>query len=442
VRSARSSSLTASASRRQVLDRAPEIASGERSRQIDQHGLGALVSLGIGVVGADQQGGGRPGDPPLGERAPGARHPRKRTPEAHVLGGNRSRDQEPMPQPRRHRQVSVGRVRTPVLRLCDAPGALGLEHARRALDLLKVVVQLVVGPNRQILVTKLVERRSQRAHDRNVANACSSFYEIRHARRRRRRDARPPTGASGGVGSRRSLVRFAPEPTTRPRPPRGPTMSDQQLQAQPRQDAGKGVARKLRAAGRVPAVLYGHGKDARPLSVDARDLFHLLHGSAGGNVLIDLVIDGKKTMAMPREVQRDHIRGEYLHVDFLEVRRDEKVTVDVPIHLLGESVGVKAGGVLEHHLWDLRVECLTQDLPDAIEADISALNVNDTLRVGDLVIAEVLTVLTPLEESIASVVPPQARELEEAEVEGEAAAEEAEGATAEEAENAAEQSEE
>jgi large subunit ribosomal protein L25 len=220
-------------------------------------------------------------------------------------------------------------------------------------------------------------------------------------------------------------------------------MADQQLKAEPREGAGKGVARKLRAAGRVPAVLYGHGKDTRWLSVDARDLFHLLHGAAGGNVLIDLVVDGEKTMAMAREIQRDHVRGQYLHVDFLEVRRDEKVTVDVPVHLVGESAGVKAGGVLEHHLWELKIECLPQDLPDAIEADISALNVNDSLHVSDIVVPEVCTVLTPLEEIVASVVPPQAREVEEVEgVEGEAAAEEGEGATAEEAENPAEQTEE
>jgi large subunit ribosomal protein L25 len=217
-------------------------------------------------------------------------------------------------------------------------------------------------------------------------------------------------------------------------------MADQQLQAEPRQDAGKGVARKLRAAGRVPAVLYGHGKDARSLSVDAKELFHLLHGSAGGNVLIDLVIDGKKTMTMAREVQRDHVRGEYLHVDFLEVRRDEKVTVEVPIHLVGDSAGVKAGGVLEHHLWDLRVECLPQDLPEAIEVDISALNVNDTLRVADLTVPDVCTVLTTADETVVAVVPPQAREVaEEGALEGEAGAEAAEGAAADEADDAAEQ---
>jgi large subunit ribosomal protein L25 len=219
-------------------------------------------------------------------------------------------------------------------------------------------------------------------------------------------------------------------------------MADQQLKAEPREDAGKGVARKLRASGRVPAVLYGHGKDARSLSVDAKELFHLLHGAAGANVLIDLVIGGNKTMAMPREIQRDHVHGRYLHVDFLEVRRDEKVTVDVPIHLVGESVGVKAGGVLEHHLWDLKIESLPQDLPDAIEADISALNVNDTLRVADVRVPDACTVLTPEEETIAAVVPPQAREVEEVAeaIEGEAAegAEAAEGEAGE-AEAAAEQ---
>jgi large subunit ribosomal protein L25 len=220
-------------------------------------------------------------------------------------------------------------------------------------------------------------------------------------------------------------------------------MADEQLKAEPRDGAGKGVARKLRAEGRVPAVLYGHGNDARALSVDAKELFHLLHGAAGGNVLIDLVIDGKKTMAMPREVQRDHVRGQYLHVDFLEVRRDEKVTVDVPIHLVGESAGVKAGGVLEHHLWELKIQSLPQDLPESIEADISHLNLHDTLRVSELTFSDAWTILTAPEESIAAVVPPQAREVEaEAEeaVEGEAAEEAAAGATADEDENAADES--
>jgi large subunit ribosomal protein L25 len=216
-----------------------------------------------------------------------------------------------------------------------------------------------------------------------------------------------------------------------------------QLKGEPRDGAGKGVARKLRAVGRVPAVLYGHGEDATTLSVDSKELFHLLH-TAGSNVVLDLVVNGKKHLAMPREIQRDHVRGQYLHVDFLEIRRDEKVTVDVPINLIGESAGVKAGGVLEHHLWDLKIECLPQDVPESVEADISALQVGDSLRVADIVVPDACTLLTPEEETVASVVPPQAREVEEVEAEaeeGEVAEEEAEGATAEEAEGAAEQTE-
>jgi large subunit ribosomal protein L25 len=160
--------------------------------------------------------------------------------------------------------------------------------------------------------------------------------------------------------------------------------------------------------------------------------------------VLDLVVNGKKHLAMPREIQRDHVRGQYLHVDFLEIRRDEKVTVDVPINLIGESAGVKAGGVLEHHLWDLKIECLPQDVPESVEADISALQVGDSLRVADIVVPDACTLLTPEEETVASVVPPQAREVEEVEAEaeeGEVAEEEAEGATAEEAEGAAEQTE-
>jgi large subunit ribosomal protein L25 len=209
------------------------------------------------------------------------------------------------------------------------------------------------------------------------------------------------------------------------------------LKAEKREDSGKGAARKLRAAGRVPAVLYGHGVGPMPVSVDARDLFHVLHGSAGTNVLVDLQVDGAQHLSLPREIQRDHVRGRYLHVDFLAVRRDETVTVSVPVRVVGESPGVKAGGVIEHHLWDLQVECLPGDVPDGIEADVSKLQVGDSLRVADLLPPQGVSVLTPLEESVVAVVIPQVRVVEEVEAvaeEGEeAAAEEGEGAPTEEA---------
>lgn len=220
---------------------------------------------------------------------------------------------------------------------------------------------------------------------------------------------------------------------------------EQRLVAETREGTGKGAARKLRAAGRVPAILYGHGMDPLALSVDSRELFHLLHTGAGANVLVDLVVDGTEHLALPRDVQRDHIRGRFVHVDFLAVRRDEKIHVTIPLRIVGESPGVKAGGVLEHHLWELNVECLATDVPQAIDVDISGLEIGSGVRVSDLKVRSGVTILTNPEDSVVAVTQPQVAVEEEEEaaeaVEGEAAEEEAEGATAEESESAAEQSE-
>lgn len=185
------------------------------------------------------------------------------------------------------------------------------------------------------------------------------------------------------------------------------------LEAEKRDESGKGAARKLRARGRVPAVLYGHGVGPVSVSVGAKDLYRVLHGSAGTNVLVNLTVDGAEHLALPREIQRDHVRGRYVHVDFLAVRRDETVTVSVPVRVVGESPGVKVGGVVEHHLWELQVECLPGDVPDGIDADVSELQVGDSLRVSDVVAPEGVTVLTPPEESLLSVVVPQVRVVEE-----------------------------
>jgi large subunit ribosomal protein L25 len=208
---------------------------------------------------------------------------------------------------------------------------------------------------------------------------------------------------------------------------------EQKLVAEKREGTGKGVARKLRAAGRVPAVLYGHGMEPIGLSVDSRELLHLFHTGAGTNVLVDLMVDGTEHLAMPREIQRDHIKGRFVHVDFLAVSRDQRITISVPVRLVGESPGVKAGGVIEHHLWDLQVECLPTEVPGAIEADVSALEIGMSLRVGDLVPPPGAAILTNPEESVLAVQQPQARvELEEA-----AAAEAVEAAEGEVAEVAA-----
>jgi len=178
------------------------------------------------------------------------------------------------------------------------------------------------------------------------------------------------------------------------------------LNAERRSDAGKGVARKLRAAGKVPAVLYGQGLDTTPLTVDSRELTHLLHSSAGSNVLVDLVVDGEEHLAIPREIQRDHIHSKWVHVDFLAVSRTQTITVNVPVHETGEAVGVKEGGVVEHHLREVQIECLPQDVPDELVVDITNVELGEMVHVSDLVPPSGVTILTNPEDAILSVITP------------------------------------
>lgn len=178
------------------------------------------------------------------------------------------------------------------------------------------------------------------------------------------------------------------------------------LTAERREDHGKGVARKLRAAGRVPAVLYGHGQETQALSVDAHDMFKVLHTSAGANVLVDLKVDKDEHLVLPREIQRNHIKGTIVHVDFLVVSRTETIQVNVEIVDIGEAPGVKQGGVVDHHLREVLVECFPQDVPEHLEADVSGLDLNDVLHVSDLVAPQGVTILTNPEETVLAVIVP------------------------------------
>jgi large subunit ribosomal protein L25 len=200
------------------------------------------------------------------------------------------------------------------------------------------------------------------------------------------------------------------------------------LQAEVRRGTGKGVARKLRAAGKVPAILYGRGIAPVPLAVDRQALARVLKTAAGRNVLIDLQVDGETHLTLARELQRDVLRGTILHVDFLKIARDVAVEVDVPLHVVGDSPGVREGGVIEHHLWSVRVSCLPANVPERIDADISRLGIGDVLRVGDLVPPEGVTILTNPDEAVLGVVVPQVLKVEEAAPAAEAAP--AEGAPA------------
>ena len=211
------------------------------------------------------------------------------------------------------------------------------------------------------------------------------------------------------------------------------------LQAEPRSETGKGPAHRLRASGRVPAVLYGAGVDPTPIHVSALDLLHVFHAMGQASVLVDLKLDGQEYLTIAREIQRDLIHNRFIHIDFMAVRRDEKITVSVELHEIGDSVGVHAGGVIEHHLREVEVECLPANVPPRIEFDISTMQIGDSVRVGDLVPPEGVEFLTDPDTMILAVVEPAVMDTElDLAVAGEEAPEEVAEAAEEEEGEAAE----
>lgn len=183
-------------------------------------------------------------------------------------------------------------------------------------------------------------------------------------------------------------------------------MAKSKLGAALRQDGGKGVARKLRSAGRVPAVLYGHGEKPRTLSVNAHDLGLLIGAVNVENTIVTLDIEGEGSMdVLLREVQMHPYKPEALHVDFFHVNARETLHVKVPVRLLGTPVGVHTdGGVLDQVLYELEVECLPRNIPDAVEIDVAALGLGESVRVGDVPAREGVKFLQDGELPIASVV--------------------------------------
>jgi large subunit ribosomal protein L25 len=184
------------------------------------------------------------------------------------------------------------------------------------------------------------------------------------------------------------------------------------LKATTRDERGKGAARKLRARGLVPGVLYGHGVEPVAISLSSQDLLHFFHANRGNATVVDLDVEGTVHMVIPREIQKDHLRGRYIHIDFLAVRRDETVKMSIEIHEVGEAPGVKTGGVIEHHLREVEIECLPGDVPEQLEADISTLELGDMLRVRDIPAPSGVVFLTDPETPVISVVTPAALRTE------------------------------
>ncbi len=182
------------------------------------------------------------------------------------------------------------------------------------------------------------------------------------------------------------------------------------LAAQRREQTGKGPARQARFLKKIPAVIYGHGRAAQPLLVDGPALEQALSGVEPASTLIDLTVDGKTTRALIREIQRHPIRPDIIHVDFYEIHAEEKVTLKVPVHLVGTPDGVRnAGGVLDQVTREVEIEVLPEHIPDRVELDVTPLAIGHSRHVRDLTIPNA-TILTSPELTIATVVPPRAEE--------------------------------
>jgi large subunit ribosomal protein L25 len=186
------------------------------------------------------------------------------------------------------------------------------------------------------------------------------------------------------------------------------------VEAEPREDFGKNAARRMRRTGRVPGVVYGGGGPVIPLTVDPDGIRRILHSGSGHNAIFTLEIRGKApARVMIRDWQSEPIHGDLLHVDLVRIALDAKLKLKVPIHVTGEPEGVKVqGGIFEFVLRELEVECLPDNIPEAITVDVTPLTIGHNLRVADLPVGPKVKVLTDANRVVAHVVALKAEEEE------------------------------
>jgi large subunit ribosomal protein L25 len=185
------------------------------------------------------------------------------------------------------------------------------------------------------------------------------------------------------------------------------------IEAASRDNTGKGVARSLRRAGRIPAVIYGRGRDPEALSVDTTSLTRLLTQVSAATTLVDVAVDGRASVkALIREIQRNPIRpADIIHLDLYEVRGNEKITVEAPVKLVGIPEGVRNfGGVLDHVTHSLSIRVMAADIPDHIDVDVTALNIGQSIHVRDLSFDK-FEVLSDPGTTVCTVVAPRAEEV-------------------------------
>jgi len=181
------------------------------------------------------------------------------------------------------------------------------------------------------------------------------------------------------------------------------------LSVDTRTETGKGANRRLRVAGHIPGVIYGKGRETQSVVLDPKALEAVLHKSGAGlNTLIDLSVAGRTDTVLVKELQRHPVHGSYVHVDFFKVDLSQKITVSVPIRVVGKAHGVEFGGILDHPLRELEVQCLPRAIPEFVEVDVSALEVGQSIHVSELRLPEGVLVMTDAALPVASVVLPAA----------------------------------
>lgn len=210
-------------------------------------------------------------------------------------------------------------------------------------------------------------------------------------------------------------------------------MDTVQLDSKARNKTGKGASRKLRSTGRLPAIFYGPEAEPIMLSIDYLELVRSLKGRPPENVIFDLRIDSngrsQSRKVMIKELQRDPVTRDYLHVDFCEISMGKEIEASIPIQLVNTPIGVTKGGLVEHIRREFSVVCLPRDLVDAIEIDVSGLDIGDTLHVGDIALPPGLKSTEDKDLTVATVVAPTIiaeEEVEAEEVEAEELVEETE----------------
>lgn len=188
-------------------------------------------------------------------------------------------------------------------------------------------------------------------------------------------------------------------------------MEQLNLKAEPRNGTGKGPSGRLRASGKIPAILYGQEiKGAIPLALDNKELEAILHTAAGGNVIVNLNMAGDKKArtVMFKVISRHPLKGTIEHIDFVEVLMDRKVMVEVPVHIVGKAEGLAFGGILQQETRKIRIECLPTQIPDSIDLDVTPLGITQAFHVRDIKLPEGVRVLDDPVLTVVSVVAPTA----------------------------------